>query len=145
MVDTLSQDDAVAGDWDADHHRPRTRNCRHSNAQCTKICISKCSTFSLRTSILLLASVTLAPNRHFSQITPVAPLCDGNPKPARNRGDFIGNIRPLQPRKGSLILGQQFRTSNLVSNPSKSLLRTILKRVKEKTEEQVGLSDEQTG
>ena len=34
-----SQDDAVVGlvYWDADHDRARTRNTRHSNAQCTHI------------------------------------------------------------------------------------------------------------
>ena len=52
--------------WDADHDRPRTRNARHSNAQCTNILISKSPTFSLRTSILLpdllQASVILASN-----------------------------------------------------------------------------------
>ena len=54
---------------------------RPSNAQCTDIFISKCRTFSLRTLILLLASVILAPNRKytrrpFSQKMPVAPLCE---------------------------------------------------------------------
>ena len=43
--------------------------------------INKSPMFSLRTSILLLASVILAPTRkyttrHFSQKTPVAPLCE---------------------------------------------------------------------
>ena len=56
----------------ADHNRPRTRNTRPINEQCTTTCISKSHTFSMRMSILLLASVILAPNRkyttrHFSQ------------------------------------------------------------------------------
>ena len=48
-----SQDDAIAGQWDADRYRLRTRNTRHSNAQCTNVCICKSPTFSLRTLILL--------------------------------------------------------------------------------------------
>ena len=71
----------LSGYWDADHDRPRTRNTRPSNAQCTDIFINKSPTFSLRMSILLLASVILAPNRkyrmrYFSQKTPVVLLCE---------------------------------------------------------------------
>ena len=55
----------LPGYWDADHDRPRTRNTRPSNAQCTNICISKSPTL-LRKSILLLASVILAPNRKYT-------------------------------------------------------------------------------
>ena len=71
----------LLGYWDTDHDRTRTRNTRPSNAQCTNICISKPPTFSLRTSILLIASVILAPNRkyterHFGQKKTVAPLCE---------------------------------------------------------------------
>ena len=67
--------------WVADHDRPRTRNTRPSNAQCTNIFSIKSHTFSLRTSILLLASVIFAPHRKYTtrQIgkkTPVAPLCE---------------------------------------------------------------------
>ena len=69
----------LPGYWDADHNRPR--NTKHSNAQCTNIFISKSPTFSLRTSTLLLASVSLAPHRKYTtrQIgkkTRVAPLCE---------------------------------------------------------------------
>ena len=76
-----SQDDAVAGRWDADHDRPRTRNARHSNAQYNNICISKSPTFSLRTQILPLADIRLAAHRKYTvrqirQKTPVAPLCE---------------------------------------------------------------------
>ena len=60
-----SQDDAIAGL----HDRPRTRNNRHRNVQCTNICISKSPTLSLRMSILLLASVILAPNRSIKRDT----------------------------------------------------------------------------
>ena len=83
MLDTLYRlkMKPLPGYWDADHDRSITRNTRPSNAQCTNICISKSPTFSLRTLILLLASVSLAPNRkyttrHFSLKTPVAPLCE---------------------------------------------------------------------
>ena len=79
MLDTLYRlkMTALPGYWDADHDRPRRMNIRPSNAQCA----SKSPTFSLRTSILLLASVILAPNRkyttrHFSQKTLVTPLCE---------------------------------------------------------------------
>ena len=44
----------LPGYWDADHDRPRTRNTRHSNAQCTNICISKSPSFSRRTLMLML-------------------------------------------------------------------------------------------
>ena len=72
---------SLSGYWDADHDRPRTRNTRPSNAQCTNIFISKSVTFSLRTLILLLASVSLAPHRKYTmrQIgkkPPVVPLCE---------------------------------------------------------------------
>ena len=40
---------------DADRRRPRTRNTRPSNAQCTNISTNESPTFSTRTSILLLA------------------------------------------------------------------------------------------
>ena len=71
----------LPGYWDADHDRQRTMNTKPSNAQCTNICISKSPSFSLRTSILLLASVILAPSRkytkrRFTQKTTVAPLCE---------------------------------------------------------------------
>ena len=71
----------LPGYWDTDHDRPRTRNTRHSNAQCIHICISKFPTFSLRTSILIPASVSLAPHLtyttpHIGKKTPVAPLCE---------------------------------------------------------------------
>ena len=59
----------LPGYWDADHDRPRTRNTRPSNTQCTDIFIGKSPTFSLRTSILLLASVILAPNRKYARYT----------------------------------------------------------------------------
>ena len=74
-----SQDDAVAGLMGRD--RPRTRNARHSNAQCTNICISKFPNSSLRKPILLLAAIRLAAHRKYTvrqirQKTPVAPLCE---------------------------------------------------------------------
>ena len=72
----------LLGYWDADHDRLRTRYNRNNNAQCTNyICISKSPIFSLRTSIVLLVSVSLAPHRKYTmrQIgkkTPVAPICE---------------------------------------------------------------------
>ena len=81
MLDTLYplKMTPLPGYWDADHDRPRTRNTRHSNSQCTNAFISKSPTFSLRTTILLLAPVSLAPHRNYTtrQIgnkMPVAPL-----------------------------------------------------------------------
>ena len=57
----------LPGYWDADHDRPRTRNTRPSNVHCTHIFSCKSPTLSLRTSILLLASVILAPNRNYTR------------------------------------------------------------------------------
>ena len=73
-----SLDDAVAGAMG----RPRTRNARHSNAQCTHLFISKSRTFCLQTPILLLAAINrIAAHRKYTvrqirQKTPVAPLCE---------------------------------------------------------------------
>ena len=71
----------LPGYWGANHDRPRTRNARPSNAQSTNIFVSKSPTFSLRTSVLLLASVIVGPSRkytmrQFCQKTLVAPLCE---------------------------------------------------------------------
>ena len=71
----------LPGYWDADHDRPRTRNARHSNAQCNNIFISKPPTFILRTQILPLAAIRLAAHRKYTvrkirQKTSVAPLCE---------------------------------------------------------------------
>ena len=77
-----SQDDAVAGYWDADHDRPITRNTRSSNAQCTTIFVKKSPTFSLRKSMLNITRVsTSASNRNYlvvldSHKTTVVPLCE---------------------------------------------------------------------
>ena len=80
MLDTLYplKMTPLLGYWD---DRPRTRNARHSNAQCNNIFISKSPTFSLRTQILPLAAIRLAAHRKYTvrqirQKTPVAPLCE---------------------------------------------------------------------
>ena len=68
MLDTLYplKMTSLPGYWDSDRDRPRTRNTRSSNAQCTNIFISKSLTFRLRTTIVLLASLVLAPNRGYT-------------------------------------------------------------------------------
>ena len=66
----------LPGYWDADHDRPRTRNTRHSNAQCTNICISKSPTFSRRMSILLHASVIWRLTGSIQRDTLARPLCE---------------------------------------------------------------------
>ena len=84
----------LPGYWDADRDRPRTRNTRPSNAQRTDIFINKPPTFSLRTSILLLASVILSPKRRFSQKMAVAPLWEW----MNRRAKRLSSLMLLLPR-----------------------------------------------